>query len=158
MHRNAAAVVAAAREVGLELDVREFAEGTRTADDAARAIGVETGQIVKSLVFEVDGRPVVALVAGDNRLDEGRLAEAAGGQRAGRVDADTVRRVTGYPVGGVPPLGHTEPMPVFVDEDLLRYEVVWAAAGHPHWNFPVHPAELVRATGAKVVPLGTARP
>jgi Cys-tRNA(Pro) deacylase len=157
VHRNVVAVVEAARSAGLAIDPQEFPEGTRTAEDAARAIGVEVGQIVKSLVFAVDGAPVVALVSGSNQLDEAKLAAAAGGGRAERVDADRVRQETGFPVGGVPPLGHRQPMPVFVDETLLGFAVVWAAAGTPHVNFAVAPAALVAATGAVVCDLARRR-
>lgn len=150
MHRNAVRVVEAARAAGLEIEVRPFPEGTRTAEDAARAIGVELGQIVKSLVFAVDDEAVVALVPGDRRLDEGALARAAGGSSCTRLDANAVRDATGYPVGGIPPLGHAKPLRVFADEGLLRYEVVWAAAGTPHENFGAEPGALVRAAGAVV--------
>lgn len=150
LHRNAERVVAAARGLGLEIAPREFPEGTRTADDAARAIGVEVGQIVKSLVFLVDGEAVLALVSGANQLDEAKLASAAGGAVVERAGAETVRSVTGYPVGGVPPIGHATPLRVFVDEDLLAFDEVWAAAGTPHCNFASAPDALVRATGATV--------
>lgn len=154
MHRNVRAVVAAAAEKGLEIEARSFPEGTKTADDAARAIGVEVGQIVKSLVFLVDGRPTMALVAGDNRLDQGRLAAAAGGTRVERPDADVVRQATGFPIGGVPPIGHD--LPVFVDEGLFRFNEVWAAAGTWTDVFAVSPAELLRATGGRRVKLAVA--
>jgi Cys-tRNA(Pro) deacylase len=144
------AVVDAGRILGLTVKPREFAESTRTAADAALAIGVDLGQIVKSLVFSVDGEVVVALVSGDNQLDEAKLAAAAGGQRAWREDADTVREATGFPVGGVPPFGHREPLRVFIDEDLLQYEELWAAAGTPHVNFSLSPDELGRVTGGTV--------
>ncbi len=150
MHRNVRQVVEAGRALGVDVHAREFSEGTRTAGDAAEAIGVELGQIVKSLVFGVDGEVVVALVSGENLLDERKLAAAAGGERAWREDADTVRETTGYPVGGIPPFGHREPLRVFVDEDLLDYEELWAAAGTPHVNFPISPQALVRATGGTV--------
>lgn len=153
MHRNAVRVVEAAREAGLDVEVRPFPEGTRTAEDAARAIGVELGQIVKSLVFAVDGEPVVALVPGDRRLDESALARAAGGEKCTRLDANAVREATGFPVGGIPPLGHARPLRVFADEGLLRYGVVWAAAGTPHENFGVDPAALVGAARAILAPL-----
>ena len=157
MHRNARAVVEAGRALGLDIHPREFADGTRSAADAAMAIGVDLGQIVKSLVFAVDSEAVVALVSGDNLLDEKKLAECAGGIRAWREDADTVREATGFPVGGVPPFGHREPLRVFIDEDLLGYEELWAAAGTPHCNFAVTPNELVRATGGIVCDLALRR-
>jgi Cys-tRNA(Pro) deacylase len=150
LHRNAERVVAAARDLGLSIEPREFDEGTRTADDAARAIGVPVGAIVKSLVFLVDGEPVVALVSGANMLDEHKLALAAGGSDVSRADANQVRAATGYPVGGVPPLGHATALRVFVDEELLAYAELWAAAGTPHCNFAISPADLTRATGGGV--------
>ena len=153
VHRNVRQVVEAGRALGVEVHAREFAQGTRTASDAAQAIGVELGQIVKSLVFGVDGEVVVALVSGENLLDEHKLARAAGAERAWREDADTVRETTGFPVGGVPPFGHREPLRVFVDADLLDYEELWAAAGTPHVNFPISPQALLRATGGTVCDL-----
>jgi Cys-tRNA(Pro) deacylase len=146
-------VVEAGRALGVDVHAREFAAGTRTAADAAEAIGVELGQIVKSLVFAVDNEVVVALVSGENWLDERKLADAAGGYEAWREDADTVRETTGYPVGGVPPFGHREPLRVFVDEDLLSFDQLWAAAGTPHCNFPISPTALIRATGGTVCDL-----
>jgi prolyl-tRNA editing enzyme YbaK/EbsC (Cys-tRNA(Pro) deacylase) len=148
LHRNAASVVTAAATGGLAIDVREFPAGTRTAADAAAAVGVDVGQIVKSLVFPVDGDPVVALVSGPNRLDEARLSAAAGGGKVARADADAVRAATGFPIGGVPPFGHPGPLPTFVDRDLLAYEVVWAAAGTPRHVFPITPADLLRLSDA----------
>ena len=153
MHRNVRAVVDAGAARGLVIEPRSFPEGTKTAADAAAAIGVEVGQIVKSLVFLVDGAPVVALVAGDNRLDEKKLAVAHGGGKVARADADAVRAATGFPIGGVPPLGHTEPLPVYVDRDLQRFDEVWAAAGTWTDVFPVSPADLVRVTGGTVADL-----
>jgi len=143
----------AAAALGITIEPREFPEGTRTAEDAARAIGVEVGQIVKSLVFAVDGAPVLALVSGSNQLDEAKLAAAAGGLESSRVDANAVREATGFPVGGVPPLGHRNRLPVFVDADLLAYDEVWAAAGTPHVNFGISPAVLVSAVSGKVCDL-----
>src|SRR5438270_6610565 len=110
--------------------VKEFPQGTRTAGDAARAVGCDVGQIVKSLVFVAGGRPVVALVSGPNRLDESRLAALAG-EPVVKADATTARSATGYAIGGVPPFGHATDVPVFMDRDLLGYPVVWAAAGRP---------------------------
>ena len=155
LHRNARALVDAARSLGLAVDVREFPEGTRTAEDAARAIGVSVGQIVKSLIFRVDGDVVVALVSGPNRLDEGRLAAAAGrpGAPIARVDAAGVRAGTGFPIGGVPPFGHPQPLATYVDEDLLAFDEVWAAAGTPRHVFAVAPGDLVRVTGGRVAQL-----
>lgn len=153
LHPNAVRVVEAAAERGLTIDPRRFPEGTKTAADAAAAIGVDVAQIVKSLVFAVDGEVVLAYVSGANQLDEAKLAAAAGGERCERVDADAVRAATGFPIGGVPPFGHARAVPIFVDADLLDHDEVWAAAGTPHDVFGVAPADLVRATDGQVADL-----
>ena len=152
-HPNVERVVAAGRELGLEIEPRSFPEGTRTAQEAADAIGVALGQIVKSLIFGVDGEVVLAYVSGANRLDEKLLAAAAGGSRCERVDADAVRKATGFPIGGVPPFGHTSQLRIFIDPDLLQFEEVWAAAGT--WNdvFGIEPHRLVEASGGAVTDL-----
>jgi prolyl-tRNA editing enzyme YbaK/EbsC (Cys-tRNA(Pro) deacylase) len=142
------------RQVGIDLEVRQFPESTRSAEDAARAIGCDVGQIVKSLVFVAAGRPVVALVSGGNRLDPLRLEALAGGPVL-KADPDTVRMATGYSIGGVPPFGHATPVPVFMDEDLARKPVVWAAAGRPDTVFAVTPERLRQLSGAVVAPLGS---
>jgi prolyl-tRNA editing enzyme YbaK/EbsC (Cys-tRNA(Pro) deacylase) len=153
MHPNVVRVSAAAAALGLDLAHAEFPEGTRTAADAAAAIGVEVGQIVKSLVFLLDGQPVMALVSGANRLDESRLAATLGGSVVERADATLVREATGYAIGGVPPFGHPAPLPLAIDEDLLRYDEVWAAAGTPRDVFPIAPTDLLEATGGTVARL-----
>lgn len=153
MHPTVERVVTAARDHGLELRVREYPQGTRTAQDAADAVGVALGQIVKSLVFLADGEPVVALVSGSNRLDTAKLAELTGARGVARADADAARAATGYVIGGTPPFGHAQHLPVYVDRDLLQYDVVWAAAGTPHHNFPIAPADLVRLSGGTVADL-----
>jgi prolyl-tRNA editing enzyme YbaK/EbsC (Cys-tRNA(Pro) deacylase) len=151
MHKSVRRVVEAASAAGLAIEPREFPEGTRTAADAAAAIGVKLGQIVKSLCFAVDGAVVLALVSGSNRVDEAALAAAAGGSSAAaRVDADAVRAATGFPIGGVPPLGLATSLRVFIDRDLLQYDELWAAAGTPHVNFAITPDDLVRVTGGTV--------
>jgi Cys-tRNA(Pro) deacylase len=154
MHQNARAVAEAAEARSLSIDVVEFPDGTRTAVDAANAIGVEVGQIVKSLVFRVGDEIVVALVSGSNQLDEHQLAAlTASAGKAARVDADGVREATGYPIGGVPPFGHRQPLRVFVDRDLLGYAEVWAAAGTPRHVFAITPDDLVRASAGEVADL-----
>jgi Cys-tRNA(Pro) deacylase len=153
MHRNTLRVVEAAAELGLTISPRQFPDGTKTAADAAAAIGVEVGQIVKSLIFAVDGEVVLAYVSGANQLDERKLAAAAGGTKARRVDADVVRDATGYPIGGVPPFGHARALRAFVDPELLRWDEVWAAAGTWHDVFPLSPEDLVRVSGAEVADL-----
>ena len=152
-HPNVERVVAAGRELGLEIEPRSFPEGTRTAQEAADAIGVELGQIVKSLIFGVDGEVVLAYVSGANRLDEKLLAAAAGGSRCERVDADAVRKATGFPIGGVPPFGHSTQLRVFIDPDLLQFDEVWAAAGTWHDVFGIEPHRLVEASGGVVTVL-----
>jgi prolyl-tRNA editing enzyme YbaK/EbsC (Cys-tRNA(Pro) deacylase) len=147
-------VVAAAVAAGLDIAVRRFPEGTRTAGDAARAVGCDVAQIVKSLVFVADGRPVVALVSGAHRLDPVLLAAALGASVVERADGDLVREATGYAIGGVPPLGHARSLSIVMDRALLAHEVVWAAAGRPDAVFAVTPAELQRASGAVVADLG----
>ena len=153
LHPNVQRVIAAAKELGLEITPRRFPDGTKTAADAASAIGVEIGQIVKSLIFAVDGEVVLAYVSGANQLDEKKLALAAGGLKCSRVDADVVRESTGYPIGGVPPFGHKTHLRVFIDPDLLQYDEVWAAAGT--WNdvFGIEPHKLVEASGGVVTDL-----
>jgi len=157
VHPNTVRVIAAAREAGLEITTRRFPEGTKTAADAAAAIGVAVGQIVKSLVFAVDGEIVMAYVRGANQLDEKKLAAAAGGAKCSRVDADAVRVATGYPIGGVPPFGHATQLRIFIDPDLLQYDgvidFVWAAAGTWNDNFAIAPNELVRVSGGVVTDL-----
>jgi Cys-tRNA(Pro) deacylase len=153
MHPNVVRVVAAAEAAGLKIEVRKFPEGTKTAVDAANAIGVTVGQIVKSLVFGVDDEIVMALVSGSNQLDEKKLAAAAGGTKCSRVDADAVRAATGFPIGGVPPFGHATQLRVFVDPDLLQYDEVWAAAGTWNDNFGAAPADIVRVAGGVVTDL-----
>jgi Cys-tRNA(Pro) deacylase len=153
VHPNTLRVITAAREAGLEITTRRFPEGTKTAADAAAAIGVVVGQIVKSLVFGVDNEIVMALVSGSNQLDEKKLAAAAGGAKCSRVDADAVRAATGYPIGGVPPFGHSTQLRVFVDPDLLQYDEVWAAAGTWNDNFGAAPADIVRVAGGVVTDL-----
>ena len=152
-HRNVVRVVEAGAAIGLTVDPVRFPEGTKTAVDAANAIGCDVGQIVKSLIFAVDGEVVLAYVSGANQLDEGKLASAAGGLKCGRVDADAVRSATGFPIGGVPPFGHDTDLRVFVDPDLLGYDVVWAAAGTWHDVFSLTPQQLVDASGGMVVEL-----
>jgi Cys-tRNA(Pro) deacylase len=153
VHANTIAVREAAEAMGLTIEPVTFPEGTKTARDAADAIGCEVAQIVKSLIFDVDGELVVALVSGANQLDEAKLAGAAGGAKAGRVDADRVRAATGFPIGGVPPFGHSSELRVFVDPDLLAHGEVWAAAGTGQTVFAITPEDLVQACRGSVCDL-----
>lgn len=143
---------AEARGLG-ELEIREFPEGTRTAADAARAIGCEVGQIVKSVVLIADGRPVVALTSGANRADTERIAGILGAAEVRKADAAEAREATGFAIGGTPPFGHPRRLRVLLDRDLLGYGEVWAAAGTPSTVFPIAPAELERAAAAEAADL-----
>ena len=156
LHRNVTRVVEAGSAIGLVVEPVRFPEGTKTAIDAATAIGCHVGQIVKSLIFAVDGEVVLAYVSGSNQLDETKLALAAGGATCSRVDADTVRAATGFPIGGVPPFGHDTVLRVFIDPDLLQYGIVWAAAGTWHDVFSLTPHQLVSASSGAVVELARA--
>jgi prolyl-tRNA editing enzyme YbaK/EbsC (Cys-tRNA(Pro) deacylase) len=153
LHPNVTRVVEAGAARGITIVPRRFPEGTKTAADAAAAIGCEVGAIVKSLIFAVDGDVLLAYVSGANQLDERKLAAVAGGAKCKRVDADAVRAATGFPIGGVPPFGHDMHLRVFIDPDLLTYDEVWAAAGT--WNdvFPIAPHDLVRASEGVVTDL-----
>jgi prolyl-tRNA editing enzyme YbaK/EbsC (Cys-tRNA(Pro) deacylase) len=150
--RSAQKVADAAAVHDLTLEIVEYPDGTRTAADAAEAVGCEVGQIVKSLIFGFGDGLILALTSGRNRVDADRLAELAGGGACTRADADAVRAVTGYAIGGVPPFGHDTAVPAFFDPDLLTYEVVWAAAGTPRHVFPIDPNRLLDLTGATVGP------
>ena len=130
--------------VDLHAEVRVFAEGTKTAEDAARAVGCPAAAIVKSLVFVVDDETVVALVPGDLRLDTSKLSAAAGSGAVRRASLDEVREATGYAAGGTPPFGHTNPLRVFADPELKRNDPVWAAAGTPNTVFPISISDLDR--------------
>ena len=135
---------------GLSLDVRTFPEGTKTADAAARAVGCEVGQIVKSLVFVGEGQPMLVLTSGANRADPGRLAAVAGAREVRRATPEEARAATGFAIGGTPPFGHPRALRAFMDRDLLAYERLWAAAGSPDAVFPIAPQELLRAADARV--------
>lgn len=149
---SALKVQQALEALGLSLQVIEMPESTRTAQEAARAVGCQVGQIVKSLVFKTkrSRRPILVVASGQNRVNEKKL-EALLEEPLGKADADFVRQHTGFAIGGVPPVGHTEPIETFVDEDLLQYETIWAAAGTPKAVFRLTPNELVEITGGEVV-------
>jgi prolyl-tRNA editing enzyme YbaK/EbsC (Cys-tRNA(Pro) deacylase) len=138
--------------LGHAIEVREFDAATRTAADAAAAIGCTVAQIAKSLVFRAgsSGRPVLVIASGTHRVDEARVA-AALGERIAKADAGFVRDKTGFAIGGVAPVGHTEKPITFIDQDLLQYGEIWAAAGTPNSVFPLSPAALVSLTGGRVI-------
>jgi prolyl-tRNA editing enzyme YbaK/EbsC (Cys-tRNA(Pro) deacylase) len=135
-------VAAALARAGVDADIREYPEGARTAQDAA-AVGCEVGQICKSLVFRVGDAPLLVIASGSNRVDEVRFG-------AVKADAAFVREQTGYAIGGVPPFAHARSIDTVVDEDLLGYDVVWAAAGTPRAVFPIAPGALVEVSGGRV--------
>lgn len=144
--------LAAVHPLGLLPEVREFDESTHTAAEAAAAIGCDVRAIVKSLVFDADGAPLLVLVSGPNRVDTAGLG-ARLGVTIGKADAGAVKAASGYSIGGVPPLGLLTPMRTICDESLLRLPVVWAAAGSATAVFAIEPAELVRLSGAEVLPI-----
>jgi prolyl-tRNA editing enzyme YbaK/EbsC (Cys-tRNA(Pro) deacylase) len=135
---------------GLEIVVSEFPAGTRTADDAAAAIGCDVAQIVKSLVFVADGLPVLCLTSGANRVDEVRLASVLGTASVTKANADQVRAATGYAIGGTPPFGHDTAITTVCDRDLTVLDEIWAAAGSPNAVFPLTPGTLLTITAARV--------
>jgi len=142
----------ALHRLGFSNRVIELPDTTRTAAEAAAAIGCTVAQIAKSLVFQTrtSGRPVLVIASGVNRVNEKRM-RALLGEKIRRPDADFVRQRTGFVIGGVPPIGHAEPLDTFIDEDLLQFEEIWAAAGNPFAVFKLTPDELVRMTGGQVI-------
>jgi len=143
-------VRAALADLRLVAEIREFPVGTRTAQDAARAVGTSVAQIVKSLVFTADGRVILVLASGIHRVDVQKVARLVGASRVEMATAEMIRELTGFSIGGVPPIGHPTPLPVYIDETLLAHPVVYAAAGTPHALFAIIPADLVRATSGIV--------
>jgi prolyl-tRNA editing enzyme YbaK/EbsC (Cys-tRNA(Pro) deacylase) len=153
LHPNAARVQAALEAAGSQAQVVELDGSTRTAEEAAATLGVEVAQIVKSLVFVADGEPVLMLVPGDRRVDTAKAKAALEAAHFARADADVVRAATGYPIGGVPPLGHATVMRTLLDTGLGRHEVLWAAAGTPRAVFPTTEEELLTLTGGAAADL-----
>ena len=149
---SAARVQAAIEAAGLNARVVIHTAPTRTAEEAAAACGCSVAQIVKSLIFQgaTSGKPYLLLVSGKNRVNE-KAVGAQIGEALKRPGADFVRAITGFAIGGIPPLGHVEPLKTFMDEDLLAFDVIWAAAGTPNAVFPAAPADLRRAAGAAVI-------
>ncbi|MBL8061955.1 MAG: YbaK/EbsC family protein [Anaerolineales bacterium] len=138
--------------LGYGYQVIEHAESTRTAQEAADQAGCQLGQIVKSLIFrgKTSNKPILVLTSGPNRVDEKKISEYAG-EAIGKADADFVRAVTGFAIGGVPPLGHVEPMETYLDEDFLQFQTIWAAAGTPKAIFELKTEDLQKMTNGKVV-------
>jgi prolyl-tRNA editing enzyme YbaK/EbsC (Cys-tRNA(Pro) deacylase) len=149
VHRNAQRVQTALRECGSAATVIQVPDSTRTAAEAAAALGTTAAQIVKSLVFVADDRPLLVLTSGSERVSTDKV-RALVGAKVSRADADAVKRLTGYAIGGVPPLAHDTPARVLMDPHLLEFDTVWAAAGTPHEVFGIAPEELQRITDAEV--------
>lgn len=138
-------------QLGVTIEPREFPEGTKTAADAAAAIGCAVAQIASSIVFVVDARPVVVVTSGANRVDETALATRLGASTARTADPEEVREATGYAIGGVPPFAHHGDVPTYMDETLLTHGEVWAAAGTPEAVFPIDPGRLRELADAEPV-------
>lgn len=147
MHPTVARVAELLRSGGATGEPVQLTDSARTAAEAAAALGCEVGAIASALVFTADGEPLLVMTSGAHRVDTELVARLLGVQQVRRADADTVRAATGYAIGGVAPLGHPAPLRTLVDTDLARYDVVWAAAGHPHAVFPTSYDELLRLTG-----------
>ena len=152
MHPKAVRVQEILGTAGVEAAVRELPQSTRTAPEAAAAVAADVAQIMKSLVFLADDRLMLALVSGANRASVQQMAAVVGSDLT-QADARTVKELTGYAIGGVPPVGHPDGTLVLVDRDLLRHDVVWAAGGTPRTVFPIAPTTLVRITEGRVVDL-----
>lgn len=151
LSNKAQRVQAALAEIGLDLVVMEFPESTRTAQEAAEAVGCQVGQIVKSLIFQrqPSGQAILIAASGSNRVNEKQIKVLLG-EKIVRADAEFVRQVSGYPIGGVPPLAHDQKIETIIDQDLLQYEQVWAAAGTPNAVFRLSPQQLVRITNGRL--------
>ncbi|MFI4986023.1 MAG: YbaK/EbsC family protein [Alphaproteobacteria bacterium] len=155
LNASVARVRQALDALGLANEVIEHAQSTRSAAEAAAAVGCSVGQIAKSIVFRTkgSGRPILVVASGPNRVNE-KAIEALIGEKLGKADADYVRDRTGYAIGGVPPLAHASRLETFIDEDLLGFPEIWAAAGTPNAVFKLTPEELLRMTGGRVVRVG----
>ncbi len=151
LSNKAQRVQAALAEIGLDLVVMEFPESTRTAQEAAEAVGCQVGQIVKSLIFQrqPSGQAILIAASGSNRVNEKQIKVLLG-EKIVRADAEFVRQISGYPIGGVPPLAHDQKIETIIDQDLLQYEQVWAAAGTPNAVFRLSPQQLVRITNGRL--------
>ncbi len=152
LSKSAQSVQEVLRQKNLPLEVVELSASTRTAQDAAQAIGCTVAQIIKSLIFctKEDKCPILVLVSGTNRADEKLVAQQIGA-KIGKADADFVRSVTGFAIGGIPPVGHTQPIKTYIDKDLLQHKMLWAAAGTPHAVFSIPSNQLVNITGGRVI-------
>ena len=148
-------VIAALIDNGIKGQVRVLSESARTAQEAATALGIEVGQIASSLIFKLmDGSPLLIITSGRHRVDTDLVARTLGVEKLDRVDADYVKEKSGFSIGGVAPIGWVSPATILIDLALNDYDVVWAAAGHPHAVYPTSFAELVACTGARQMVVG----
>jgi prolyl-tRNA editing enzyme YbaK/EbsC (Cys-tRNA(Pro) deacylase) len=152
LSKSADKVQAAIQDAGMQLVVVELPDSTHTAPEAAQAIGCLVGQIAKSIVFQAvtNQRPILVIASGTNRVNEAVIAEHIG-EQISKANADFVQQRTGFVIGGVPPFGHNEPLETFIDQDLLQYQEIWAAAGTPHAVFRLTPGDLLRLTSGVVL-------
>lgn len=152
LSKNAQSIQALLAHMGVASRVVEFASSTKTAQDAANSIGCTVGQIAKSILFKTKNEhtPILVLVSGANRVNEAVLA-ALLGEPLAKADAEFTREVTGFAIGGIPPLGHKQQLKTFIDQDLLSFAELWAAAGTPHAVFNITPNDLLRTTGGTVI-------
>jgi prolyl-tRNA editing enzyme YbaK/EbsC (Cys-tRNA(Pro) deacylase) len=148
-------VIAALAEHGLTGEVNVLSDSARTAQEAATALGIEVGQIASSLIFKLpDESPLLVITSGRHRVDTDLVAKNLGVEKLGRVDADYVKEKSGFSIGGVAPIGWVSPATILIDQALNDYEVVWAAAGHPHAVYTTTFAELIQCTGAQPMKVG----
>jgi prolyl-tRNA editing enzyme YbaK/EbsC (Cys-tRNA(Pro) deacylase) len=149
---SAQKVQSALDKYGIQLEVVELSDSTRTSQEAAQAIGCQVGQIAKSIVFQTvtSNRPILVIASGSNRVSEALIAERVG-EIIKKADAEFVQLRTGFVIGGVPPLGHAEHLETYIDQDLLQYKEIWSAAGNPHAVFRLTPEDMVRITGGMVL-------
>lgn len=152
LHKSAKVVQEKLNQLGYKNEVKQLPESTRTAKEAADAIGCEVSQIAKSIIFKLkkSDQPLLVIASGINRINE-KQVETHLDEKLGKADADFVSKHTGYIIGGVPPLGHTQPIKTFIDKDLLNFKDIWAAAGHPKSVFNLSPDELVEMTGGELI-------
>ncbi len=152
LSQSALKVQQALSQQGLKLEVIELPDSTRTSHEAAQALGCQVGQIAKSIIFKTlsSHRPILVIASGSNRIDEKVISQKVG-EEIGKADAEFARDRTGFAIGGIPPLGHTHRIETLIDQDLLQYAEIWAAAGTPHAVFKLTPADLLRLTGGEVV-------
>ncbi|MFQ5795319.1 MAG: YbaK/EbsC family protein [Candidatus Bipolaricaulia bacterium] len=152
LHSSVQKVQKALNERGLDVEIIEFSKSTRTAAEAAEAIGTSVAQIAKSLIFLAGDEPILVITSGANRVDTDKL-KAITGREIRQAGADTVRDATGYPIGGVPPVGHRQRLTTYLDEDFLKFETIYAAGGTPNAIFPISSRKLIEITGGKVINL-----